>query len=100
MQQITVDQLASIHPEAIIIDVREQQEYDDAHVEGVRLIPMSSFVERIAEVPRDETLYIMCAAGGRSAQVTHYLTQEGFDAVNVAGGISAWVGAGHPIARG
>lgn len=61
---------------------------------------MSSFVERIAEVPRDETLYIMCAAGGRSAQVTQYLTQEGFDAVNVAGGISAWVGAGHPIARG
>ncbi len=100
MQQITVDQLATIRTEATIIDVREQHEYDEAHVEGVQLIPMSSFVERLAEVPRDETLYIMCAAGGRSAQVTQYLTQEGFDAVNVAGGISAWVGAGHPIERG
>lgn len=100
MEQISVDELAALGPDAVVIDVREQHEYDQAHVDGVQLIPMSSFLERIDEVPRDERLYIMCAAGGRSAQVAMHLNQRGYDAVNVAGGIQAWHEAGHPIRVG
>lgn len=100
MEQITVDDLAALGSAAVVIDVREQHEYDEAHVEGVRLIPMSSFLERIDEVPMDERIYIMCAAGGRSAQVAMHLNQRGYDAVNVAGGIQAWHGAGHPVLLG
>ena len=42
----------------------------------------------------------MCAAGGRSAQATTYLEDQGYDAVNVTGGIMQWQDEGHPVNRG
>lgn len=100
MQEITTTELAALGESAIIIDVREDGEYEQVRVPGSTHIPMSDFVTRIAEVPKEETLYIMCAAGGRSAQVTAYLAQEGYDAVNVQGGINAWQSAGLPSESG
>ncbi|GAB3128289.1 rhodanese-like domain-containing protein [Glaciibacter psychrotolerans] len=100
MQEITPTDLAALGEAATIIDVREDGEYAQVHVAGTTHIPMSEFVNRLAEVPREDTLYIMCAAGGRSAQVAAYLGQEGYDAVNVVGGISAWQAAGLPSVFG
>jgi rhodanese-related sulfurtransferase len=98
--QILTSELAARVPNAILIDVREDDEYAAARVTGSLHIPMSAFVERIAEVPKDETVYIMCAAGVRSAQVTAFLSQQGYDAVNVDGGLTAWQQAGLPVERG
>ena len=99
MNEISAPELAALGADATIIDVREQGEYDQAHIAGSILIPMSAFVHRIAELPKDRTLHVLCATGNRSGRVTAYLEQEGFDAVNVAGGITAWQGAGQPIER-
>jgi rhodanese-related sulfurtransferase len=62
---------------------------------------MSDFVGRVGEltgaVDDGRRVHVMCRVGGRSAQVTQYLVQQGIDAVNVDGGMLAWDGAGRPM---
>ena len=85
---------------AVILDVREPREHEAAHVEGTIDIPLGELVARIDEVPRDITVYVLCHVGGRSAQATQYLETQGFDAVNIDGGIVEWYRAGLPVAVG
>jgi rhodanese-related sulfurtransferase len=99
MTEISVGELASL-PNPTILDVREEDEYRAVRAEGVTLIPMSSFLDRLDEVPHDETLYIICATGVRSARVAQYLNQNGWEAVNVAGGTQAWHESGLPVEQG
>ena len=82
---------------AHILDVREPDEVAHARIDGAQHIPLGSLVERLAEVPRDRTVYVLCHVGGRSAQATQYLESQGFDAVNVTGGIVGWYRAGLPV---
>ena len=76
------------------------EEVAPARIAGARHIPLSALVERLDEVPRDRTVYVMCHVGGRSAQATQYLEANGFDAVNVSGGIVEWYRAGLPVTMG
>jgi rhodanese-related sulfurtransferase len=99
MTDISVSELAELQsgPDPVVVlDVREQDEYDDAHVPGVLHIPISVLMERMNEVPRGEPVYVICAVGARSAQVVDYLDRSGseIDAINVAGGTIAWQRAG------
>ncbi|MGE9696958.1 MULTISPECIES: rhodanese-like domain-containing protein [unclassified Streptomyces] len=84
-----------------LLDVREDDEWQAGHIEGALHIPMSDFVARYGEVteaaPQDGTVHVICRSGGRSAQVTMYLAQQGIDAVNVEGGMQAWEAAGKPV---
>ncbi|MFJ4697647.1 MULTISPECIES: rhodanese-like domain-containing protein [unclassified Streptomyces] len=84
-----------------LLDVREDDEWQAGHIEGALHIPMSEFVARYGEVteaaPQDGTVNVICRSGGRSAQVTMYLAQQGIDAVNVEGGMQAWEAAGKPV---
>jgi len=57
---------------------------------------MSTLPEHLDELP-EGTVYVLCHSGGRSAKVTAYLEQQGYDAVNVSGGITAWQAAGLPV---
>ncbi len=98
MQLIEPAELAAIDG-AVIIDVRQPEEYEAAHVAGSRLVPLGELVERMGELPTDGTLYLLCRSGARSAQATAYLEAQGFDAVNVNGGIIAWHEAGLPIVQ-
>ncbi len=98
MQEITPTDLSKLD-EAVIIDVREADEVAVASVAGARHLPMSSFLDHLDEVPREETVYVMCHSGGRSARVAAYLEQQGYDAVNVTGGISEWAASGLPVRR-
>ncbi|MEV3989733.1 rhodanese-like domain-containing protein [Streptomyces sp. NPDC049837] len=96
----TVD-VASVPADGLVLDVREADEWAAGHVEGALHVPMSDFVARFGEVTEavadGRRAYVMCRVGGRSAQVTQYLVQQGIDAVNVDGGMLAWEGAGRPI---
>lgn len=84
-----------------LIDVREPDEYQEARIPGAELLPMSEFLERYRqELPQDRELMIQCRSGGRSAEVTRVLLQQGYRAVNVTGGILAWASAGFPVERG
>jgi rhodanese-related sulfurtransferase len=57
-------------------------------------------VQSLTDIPATGTVYLMCAAGGRSAQATAYLEDQGYDAVNVTGGIIEWQRGGLPVDRG
>lgn len=99
MNSITTTELAAIDG-ATVFDVRETVEYVGGHAPAAVNLPLSEFADRVAEVPRDETVYIICESGGRSAQATQWLEERGYRAVNVAGGTSAWRSAGLPVAMG
>ncbi|MER8071783.1 rhodanese-like domain-containing protein [Streptomyces sp. NPDC094034] len=93
--------VAAVPADGLVLDVREDDEWSAGHVEGALHVPMSDFVARFGEVTEavaeGRRAYVMCRVGGRSAQVTQYLVQQGVDAVNVDGGMLAWDGAGRPM---
>ncbi|MFF8831995.1 rhodanese-like domain-containing protein [Streptomyces sp. NPDC015131] len=92
---------ATVPSDGLVLDVRENDEWAAGHVEGALHVPMSDFVARFGEVTEavadGRRAYVMCRVGGRSAQVTQYLVQQGIDAVNIEGGMLAWEGAGRPM---
>ncbi|MDB5053779.1 MAG: sulfurtransferase [Bacilli bacterium] len=76
-----------------VIDVREIGEWEYYHLAETTHIPMNSIPERLSEIPNDQTLYIICAHGVRSAAVCNYLYKHGYDQVkNVEGGMAAIAG--------
>ena len=84
--------------EVYVLDVREQYEYDEKHIPGVTLLPMSEIQNRLNEIPKDKEVIVTCRSGNRSGQVTQFLQQNGFDNVhNMQGGIIAWEEAGFPV---
>jgi len=93
-QEITVRELKELkdkQPDIYLLDVREQDEWDMAHIEGAHLMPMSSLEENLNDIPKDKPVYCFCHLGGRSARVVQYLRTNGWPyAVNVRGGIQAW----------
>ena len=85
----------------ILLDVREAGEFAEVRAPGAVLVPTSSFMTRVGELPADRPLLVVCHVGGRSAAVTGYLLRAGrTDVVNVAGGMEAWERAGLPVRRG
>lgn len=92
---------ASVPADALVVDVREADEWAAGHIDGALHVPMSDFVARFGEVTEavadGRRAYVMCRVGGRSAQVTQYLVQQGIDAVNVDGGMLAWDDASRPM---
>jgi rhodanese-related sulfurtransferase len=86
---------------ALIVDVREHNEFEQERIEGVALVPISEFVARHRELPKDRPLLMLCAAGSRSTSATMYLLQGGWtDVRNITGGMIGWRSAGLPIRTG
>jgi rhodanese-related sulfurtransferase len=87
--------------QALIVDVRERNEFEQERAAGVVLMPISEFVARHEELPKDRPLLMLCAAGSRSSSATMYLLQAGWtDVRNVTGGMSGWRQAGLPVRSG
>jgi rhodanese-related sulfurtransferase len=85
----------------ILLDVREMGEFVEVRAPGAALLPTSSFMSRVDELPADRPLLVVCHVGGRSAAVAGYLLRAGrTNVVNVAGGMDAWQRAGLPVRRG
>ena len=82
-----------------LIDVRTPQEFAAAHVPGARNIPLDQLADRLDEISPDRTepVYLICAAGGRSAHAAQTLANAGFSQpINVTGGTTGWTSAGLP----
>ncbi|WP_329134209.1 rhodanese-like domain-containing protein [Streptomyces sp. NBC_01476] len=90
----------AVPADAILLDVRENDEWAAGHAEGAVHIPMNEVVTRISELPEGGRVHVVCRVGGRSAQVTQYLIAQGVDAVNVNGGMLDWEAAGRPVVDG
>ncbi len=85
---------------APVFDVRQPDEYEEVRVPGVRLVPLAEVPDNVDRFPSDETVYVICRSGARSARAVEFLRARGVDAVNVAGGTLAWIDAGHPVDSG
>jgi rhodanese-related sulfurtransferase len=98
--EIDAEALAHHLPGATLVDVRRPDEYRAGHVPGAALIPLAELPDRVAEVPKSSTVYLICAAGGRSKRAAEWLAGLDYDVVNVAGGTKAWIDAGRAIVTG
>ncbi len=85
---------------ASVFDVRQPHEYEEVRVPGVRLVPLAEVPERVDEFPTDDTVYVICRSGARSARAVEFLRAQGIDAVNVAGGTLRWIEAEKPVDTG
>ncbi|MEE9331167.1 MAG: rhodanese-like domain-containing protein [Methylophilaceae bacterium] len=88
---------------AIIIDVRENEEWLEQHIDGAILIPLGEVESRLAELTqyKDSTVIMQCRSGRRSAKAGSTLLEAGFTKVyNLTGGILAWDEANLPVVRG
>jgi rhodanese-related sulfurtransferase len=91
------ERAASDAPAAILLDVREDDEWQLGHAPGAIHIPMVDVPARVDELDYDADLYVICRQGGRSIEVVKYLTHIGFDAVHISGGMVAWQKSGRPL---
>jgi rhodanese-related sulfurtransferase len=86
---------------AVVLDVREDDEWQAGHIAGAVHVPMNEIPQRLAEEPdalsADTPVVVVCKVGGRSAQVTAWLRHHGYDAANLDGGMLAWSRAGQPM---
>ena len=80
-----------------LLDVREQDEWDRGHAPSAHLVPLSELHSRITEIPTDQPVLVVCLAGSRSLRAASALADAGVDAVNVTGGMLAWVSAAGPV---
>lgn len=85
---------------ATVLDVRNPDEYQAAHVPGAVLIPLPELAGRQDEIPAADPLYVICAAGGRSLTATKALVEAGYRAVSVAGGTNGWIERGGQVESG
>jgi rhodanese-related sulfurtransferase len=97
-----MNQLGEVPPSGVpdgawLLDVREDDEWAAGYAPGARHIPLGQLNTRAAEIPQDETIYVICRSGGRSARAAHALAASGWEAVNVAGGMQEWAAAGRPM---
>ena len=100
MRETTVDQLAAaLDQGAPVVDVREPAEFREGHVPGATNIPMGQLNARLGEIDRNRPVHVVCASGNRSIAMADVLIANGFDAINVAGGTSAWIRSGRPIEK-
>jgi len=86
---------------AFVLDVRQPDEWAAGHIEGATLIPLGELASRVAEVPLDRDVVVVCRSGNRSAQGRDVLLSAGYAAVtSMAGGMNDWAASGRPVVTG
>jgi rhodanese-related sulfurtransferase len=94
----TAEAYAKYQGGAFVLDVREQEEWDQGHIPNTTLIPLGSLASRLDEVPRDQEVVVVCRSGNRSQEGTQILRQAGFEQVSsMSGGVRDWAAAGYPF---
>jgi rhodanese-related sulfurtransferase len=85
---------------AVLVDVREPNEYLEVHAPDAVLIPLQTVPDQLTRFPTDRPVYVICRSGGRSTSACEWLRHNGIDAINVLGGTMAWIDAKLPVAHG
>jgi rhodanese-related sulfurtransferase len=93
-REISVQDLPA---DAVLLDVREPDEWAAGHAEGATHVPLGEVPERLDELPDADPLYVVCRSGNRSGRAVAWLARQGIESVNVAGGMRAWAAAGRPM---
>ena len=75
-----------------ILDVREIHEYTAGHIPSAENFPLSTLGSDFSKLDKDQKYYVICQAGGRSAKAYDFLDAQGFDVINIEGGMNNWPG--------
>jgi rhodanese-related sulfurtransferase len=90
--------VTEIADDTYLLDVREDDEWAAGHAPDAHHLPMMELPARMADVPTDTDVAVICRSGGRSAQVVAYLMNNGWDRVrNADGGMRQWAAVGRPV---
>ena len=89
-----VERRISAGEKLFLLDVREPYEFEEARIAGSVLIPLGELTARLSEIPRDTPVIAICRSGSRSGYATEFLRRAGYDALNMRGGMMAWVRSG------
>ena len=79
---------------AVLLDVREVDEWQAGHAPDAVFIPLGELQQRSAELAKGSRIVAICRSGSRSERAARFLNAAGFDAVNLTGGMRAWATAG------
>jgi rhodanese-related sulfurtransferase len=83
--------------EAALIDVRRDYEWDEGRLPGARHVEMNQLTANADSIPKDRPVVFYCRSGNRSGMAAQAFREAGYDAHNLAGGITAWAQAGFPL---
>ncbi len=93
--------VADLPSDAVLLDVREDDEWAAGHIAGAMHVPMMRVPQQLqfdaGPLTPDAPIVVVCKVGARSAQVTAWLRQQGYAATNLTGGMLAWAAAGRPL---
>lgn len=98
MSDYEIVRAAEVPEGAVLLDIREDYEYEAGHAPGAIHIPMDQIPERFAEeLDPDDDVYVTCRTGGRAVRITQWLTGQGYTAIFVADGMGGWLEAGRAL---
>ncbi|RZQ62120.1 rhodanese-like domain-containing protein [Amycolatopsis suaedae] len=99
-EEVPTASVRDLPGDPVLLDVREDDEWAAGHAPVAKHIPLGELparLDELAELPDDQPLYVVCRTGGRSARATMWLNANGWDAVNVAGGMKSWQTEGREL---
>jgi rhodanese-related sulfurtransferase len=91
---------ADVPAGALVLDVREADEWEAGHAPGALHVPLAELGSCHPEIARDRPVYVICRSGNRSGYAAQALAAAGWDARNVADGMFGWQAAGRPMTGG
>ena len=98
VDEVGIETIETAPPNAVLLDVREPEEFARGHVRGALNLPQSDLATRLNEIPKDRPILTICQSGKRSLRSAQFLHQQGWhDVATVTGGTSAWRDSGRPV---
>ena len=91
MNEITFNDFYQLYQKELlsVLDVREVEEFEALHLEGAHNFPLSQLADTYEQLDKTQPYYVICKSGIRSARACQFLTEQGYEVVNVQGGMDA-----------
>ena len=92
MKEISFDEFYKLYQKGSlsVLDVREVEEFETLHLEGARNLPLSQLADTYKQLDNDNLYYVICKSGMRSARACQFLEEQGYEVINVQGGMTAF----------
>ena len=92
MKEIAFDAFYQLYQneQLSLVDVREVEEFQTLHLEGAHNLPLSQLADTYEQLDKDQLYYVICKSGMRSARACQFLAEQGYDVINVQGGMTTF----------
>ena len=92
MKEIAFDAFYQLYQneQLSLVDVREVEEFETLHLEGAENLPLSQLTDTYDQLDKDLLHYVICKSGMRSARACQFLAEQGYDVINVQGGMTVF----------